>query len=68
MYLCVTAVCVLRICHIRINKSLSIAAMIKEHYRTPEADSLPMESERNVCQSLDDPDLEGWNNDEEIVW
>ena len=45
-----------------------IAAMIKQNYKTPRAESFPVEPERSVCQSLDSPDLEGWNNDEEIVW
>lgn len=44
------------------------SAMIKEHYRTPQAETCPIDSGRNLCQSLDDPELEGWNNDEEIIW
>ena len=42
--------------------------MIKENYKQPRAESFPVEPERTVCQSLDEPDLEGWNNDEELVW
>ena len=42
--------------------------MIKENYKTPQAESCPIDSGRNLCQSLDDPELEGWNNDEEIIW
>lgn len=42
--------------------------MIKENYKQPHAESFPVEPERTVCQSLDEPDLEGWNNDEELVW
>lgn len=42
--------------------------MKKQIYKAPQADSFPVESERSVCLSLDDPELEGWNNDEEIIW